>query len=65
MAANKVSLTALWHLHNFDAPPVAERILLGGESISDRYDYVLMNETTCYVCIQDDCLGVGSYTSKT
>ena len=64
-AAKKVALTAMWHLHNFDATPVAERILLCENNISHKYDYVCINNTAWYVRRQDDYLDVGSYTSKT
>ena len=64
-AAKKVLSTALWYLHSFDATPVADCIIHGEKMISDKYDYVHMDDKTWYVCRQDDFLNVGSYTSKT
>ena len=64
-AANNVLSTGLWHLHNFDATPIAERIIIGEKYIGDKYDYVLMNYTTWYVRRQENSLYVGSYTYKT
>ena len=64
-ADKNVSLTALWQLHNFDAKSVTNCILIGKKSISDKYDYVRMNDTTWYVCRKYYSLGVVPYTSKT
>ena len=63
--SDKVSLTALWHLQNFMQHLLVSAFLLAKKRISNKDDYVHMNNTTWYVYRQDDSLGVGSYTSKT